>query len=181
MHSMKSPLDREALEAAKKALTIRDVYFRDERVVMHPEVTPAFLPDLGRTQFRMTTSILRDFEVEDPDDDVAERSRYLEIEFKGHVRILSAASEEAEATELVLMEVSLGLLYFVKGECPQASVDEFVRMNTPFHAIPYWREHVHATCCKRRFPPVTVPLYARLRAEAKDAVDAASGREAADS
>jgi hypothetical protein len=159
------PLNEEALEAAKKSLIIRDVYFRDEHVVLAPAVIPHFTPEIAKSQFRMTTSILHDFEVEGEKDGAP--SRYLEIEFKGYVRCLDKdPAEQGDAQELLSMEISLGLLYLVKEPCPEESIDEFVRMNAPFHAIPYWREHVHSVCSKRRFPPVTVPLYTRLRPQA---------------
>lgn len=159
-----SPLNREALEPAKKSLRIRDVYFRDEKVTVDPSVTPPFWPSHGNTQFRMATRILRDFDVEESDGDEVEagvRKHLLEVEFLGAVRCLSELGD-AES-ELLSMEVSIGLLYEMRTQCEEASVDEFVRMNVPYHAIPYWREYVHSVCARRGFPLITVPLYTKAQ------------------
>jgi hypothetical protein len=70
--------------------------------------------------------------------------------------------EEGSLRVLVSIELSLGLLYDMKSECSPESLQEFVRANAPYHAIPYWREHVHCVCAKRRIPIITVPLYTKL-------------------
>jgi preprotein translocase subunit SecB len=154
-------VDRLALDEAKKCLLIRDVYFRDEAVRVDPSLTPHFAPETGRNHFKMTTSIAREFTVDHPEN----TGRFIEIAFTGIVRCTAAQVEGEQEKELLVIEVTLGLLYAVKSECPQESVDEFVRVNAPYHAIPYWREHVHSVCCKRRFRPVTVPLYTRLASQ----------------
>jgi hypothetical protein len=155
-----------SLDDAKEALAIFDVYFRDETVTVKPELIPHFmLPEKRKMQFKLSSRILHDYEV--GGDDVSAAKRFLEIEFSGAIRCLDAENEE---DELLSMEVQIGLLYEVKGTCPDESIEEFVRLNAPYHAIPYWREHVHATCAKRRFPSITVPLYThapRLKRDAK--------------
>ncbi|KGM54191.1 hypothetical protein N799_09940 [Lysobacter arseniciresistens ZS79] len=111
----------------------------------------------------MATRILQDFEVagevEEDDGSTSEQNaRFLEVEFSGSVRCL-ADQPDAEDRELIAMDVCLGLLYEVAAECAEDGIDEFVRMNVPYHAIPYWREHIHGVCAKRRFRPITVPMY----------------------
>lgn len=159
-------LNAEALADAKKFLRISDVYFRDEKISVDPEVTPPFWPDCGKTQFKMVTRILHDFEIEGEEDGpdgvpIPRRARFLEIEFVGSVRCLAGHSESGDERELLSMEASLGLLYEVMMPCAEDSIEAFVRMNVPYHAIPYWREHVHTACIKRRFRPITVPMYTR--------------------
>lgn len=173
------PLNEQALQEAQAALRITDVFFRDERVAVDPEVTPPFWPEAARTQFKMVTRILHDFEV--ADDDASDRRRFLELEFAGSVRCLAGPESENEGDqrELLSSDVSVGLLYEVTAACSDEGIEEFVRANAPYHAIPYWREHVHALCAKRRFPPITVPMYRRpLRLQDSAApapADAASG------
>lgn len=152
-------LNENALKQAQKALRITDVFFRDEHVAVDPDVTPLFWPESPRTQFKMVTRILHDFEVaqEEPGD----RRRFLELEFVGSVRCLGHAVEGQDDRELFSSEVSVGLLYEVVEDCSDEGIEEFVRANAPYHAIPYWREHVHSVCAKRRFQPITVPMYRR--------------------
>lgn len=157
------PLNLPALEAAQKALVLHDVYFRDEQVALDPELTPGFIPPAPHVHFKMTTGLLHDFTVEGQDGDGQTVSvRFLEAEFKGHVRCRSDQSIASDTPDVLRIEVSLGLLYRVVSECNQDCIEEFVRANVPFHAIPYWREHVHAVCAKRRLPPITVPMYQRF-------------------
>ena len=151
------------LEEAQKSLRLSDVYFRGESVVVADEVTPPFWPSVGRTLFRMKTSVINSITLKVEDANAADgETEFLEVEFQGAVRCLPAGEEtEDESGDLLRMEVSIGLLYERKHICSEAALDEFVRMNAPYHAIPYWREHVHGVCAKRRFPPVTIPLYSR--------------------
>lgn len=153
------PVDRTALEGAKKALRIFDVYFRDEEVALPEDLIPQFeFPESNRVQFKMQTRLLHDFELPQ-----GEKQRHLvEIEFKGSVRCVTGDEEEGSLRVLVSIELSLGLLYDMKSECSPESLQEFVRANAPYHAIPYWREHVHCVCAKRRIPIITVPLYTKL-------------------
>ena len=156
-------VNQQALDGAIKALKLRDVYFRDERVSLKQDVTPPFFPDAGEAQFKMTTRILHDFEVNsiDATSGGAEATeRLIEMEFVGQVRCTTSRGEQSD--EVLGMEVKLGLLYAVDGECSDECLDEFVRVNVAYHAIPYWREHVHSVCAKRRFYPITVPLYSQL-------------------
>lgn len=147
---------------AVRALRLADVYFRDERVAMDPEVVPPFWPHHSRTQFKIVTRILHDSEVveEGAVEKGGETRRFLEIEFVGSVRCVADQSDDqVEERELLNMEVSIGLLYQVITDCSEESLETFVRLNAPYHAIPYWREHVHGACAKRRFAPITVPMY----------------------
>ena len=160
-------IDPEVLADAKKSLRIFDVYFRDEKVTVDPELTPHFWPDFDRSLFKMVTRVLHDFEVQSHDEATGESRpvRFLEIEFEGSVRCLAELpGPDKEERELLAMEVSLGLLYEVSQACSDESLEEFVRVNVPYHAVPYWREHVHGVCAKRRFRPVTVPMYNAARA-----------------
>src|SRR5687768_12585901 len=147
-----------AIAEAVKVLRIQDIYFRDEQVAVASDVTPGYWPTSHRVQFKMVTKILREFELDAtaPTAESAEvaRDRFLEIEFLGSVRCLGD-----DDSELLKIEVSIGLLYKCIATCSSDSVDEFVRLNAPYHAMPYWREHVHTACLKRRFKPITVPLY----------------------
>jgi len=154
-----------SLDDAKEALAIFDVYFRDEKVVVSSELIPHFmLPEKRKMQFKLSSRVLHDYEVGAVGEVAAKR--FLEVEFFGAVRCLNA--EKPEEPELLSMEVQIGLLYEVKGTCPEESIEEFVRLNVPYHAIPYWREHVHATCAKRRFPTITVPLYTKAPQLSRD-------------
>ncbi|MEO5622517.1 MAG: hypothetical protein ABIQ78_03720 [Dokdonella sp.] len=156
-------LDRVALEGAKKALRIYDVYFRDEEVTILPELIPQFeFPGDGRVQFKMSTRLLHDFERASESAGDGKPERFVEIEFKGSVRIAVGTDDSEDFRSLVRMDLSLGLLYSMKHECSAESLSEFIRANAPYHAIPYWREHVHCVCAKRRIPLVTVPMYTKL-------------------
>ncbi len=177
-------LNKEALAEATKALRISDVYFRQETVFVDPAVTPPFWPDCDKTQFKMVTRILHDFEVEGEGEEPSPggaatppRIRFLEIEFVGSVRCLAEQTQSDDEHELFSMEATLGLLYEVMMPCADESIEEFVRMNAPYHAIPYWREHVHAACMKRRFRPITVPMYTQAlqRGEPKLRTEDAEG------
>jgi hypothetical protein len=158
---------------AVRALRLADVYFRDERVSVDPEVVPPFWPSHTRTQFKIVTRILHDSEVseEERPSDAAETKRFLEIEFVGSVRCLADHSSDSEERELLNMEVSIGLLYQVIAQCSEDSLEAFVRLNAPYHAIPYWREHVHGACIKRRFAPITVPMYTQAVSTQRPAAD----------
>ncbi|MNV10090.1 hypothetical protein D3C71_1006020 [compost metagenome] len=107
--------------------------------------------------------MLKDLEIEHEEagTDGASSVRLLEVEFVGSVRCLPKVEEpdSAEPEALLSIEVKLGLLYQVTAECSKESLEEFIRLNVPYHAIPYWREYVHSACTRRRFPPITVPLY----------------------
>lgn len=163
----------EELLDAKSALSIVDIYFRDETVKIGAEVTPPFWPECARTQFKMVTRILRELDMTPDassiDSEVsADPMHFLEVEFSGGVRCLVGdASSDDEMDDVFNVEVKLGLLYAVTAKCSAESLEEFVRLNVPYHAIPYWREHVHAACAKRRFPPITVPLYTQAISRAK--------------
>lgn len=171
-------VNREALDKAIKALAIRDVFFRDERVVLREDITPQFFAGPFRTQFKITTRILHDFEaanvLDDGQPNPSTAQRYVEIEFVGAVRCLAVDDSgellEGDKQEVLSMEVSIGLLYAVTQECEDDCLEEFVRANAAYHAIPYWREHVHATCVKRRFPPITVPMYLAMTAKEPEVV-----------
>ena len=153
------PVDKEALDGAKKALRIFYVYFRDEEVTLLRDLIPQFeFPESKRVQFKMETRLLHDFEITQS----SAQRHIVEIEFKGSVRCVTGDEDQGTLKVLVSIEVSLGLLYDVKTECSPESLREFVRANAPYHAIPYWREHVHCVCAKRRIPTITVPLYTKL-------------------
>lgn len=158
-------LNKTALRAAQDALRLRDVFFRDEAVSVRGDITPPLWPEHAHTQFKMATRVLHDFQLSDSEEPDAASRRLLEIEFVGEVRCLAEAAEEGasiDAGEAIFsLKAHLGLLYEVVGELPTDGLEEFVRANVPYHAIPYWREHVHSTCTRRRFAPITVPMYAR--------------------
>lgn len=166
-------VNNDVLRKAIESLALRDVFFRDERIHLRADITPHFFSQPFLTQFKITTRILHDFEAASVDDDGRQRpssaQRFVELEFAGGVRCLEA--DEAGNTidsgkkEILLMEVSIGLLYAVTGECEDDCLDEFVKANAAYHAIPYWREHVHSACVKRRFPPITVPMYRTMTAD----------------
>lgn len=149
---------------AKKAFEIFDVYFRDEQVKISPDLVPQFvMPESRRIQFKLTSRLLNNFEVaSSAEDGVDAKQDFQQIEFIGEVRCSDVPDDPSvEANILLSIEIRLGLIYRVKGTCPEESIQDFVRLNAPYHAIPYWREHVHAVCAKRRFPPITVPMYTR--------------------
>lgn len=170
-------MNREALDKAVRALQLRDIYFRDEKVTLRKDLQPHFLPEAWRAQFRVSTRILHDFEATPGIAGEAEAAaplRFCEIEFSGAVRCVADddGKESGDSPdELLLSEVSIGLLYLVVDECPDECLEEFVRTNAAYHAIPYWREHVHAVCAKRRFPPITVPMYSVLARSGQTAQD----------
>lgn len=150
------------LADARKALKITDVYFRDETIRVAESVTPPMWPDCGRTQFKMVTRVLKELEIE-PEGPPEEEGavRLLEVEFVGSVRCLSQTEGPADADPeaLLSIEVKLGLLYQVTAQCSKDSIEDFIKLNVPYHAIPYWREYVHSACARRRFAPITVPMY----------------------
>jgi hypothetical protein len=160
-------VNKENLASAIRALVLRDVYFRNERIALREDITPPFLPEAWRVQFKMLTRILHDFETgsstENPGE-TGESNRFLEVEFTGGVRCFEGDDADALGAELLEMEVAVGLLYQVTGECADECLEEFVKVNVAYHAIPYWRENVHAVCAKRRFPPITVPMYKAMAA-----------------
>jgi hypothetical protein len=146
--------------AAIRALQLQDIYFRDEHVVVHPQLVPAFARVEMTAQFRISTRLVREFEgMLDPASGDARPQRFCEIEFVGEVRCLGHATDEATEDELLGASVTVALLYVRHEECSDAFLQEFTRVNAPYHAIPYWREHLHAVCAKRRFPAITVPMY----------------------
>ena len=148
---------------AKKAFEIFDVYFRDEQVKIAPDLVPQFvMPEPRRVQFKLTSRLLNDFEVASSKDGEGAKQDFQQIEFIGEVRCSDVPEDSSvEAKILLSIEIRLGLIYRVNGTCPEESIREFVQLNVPYHAIPYWREHVHAVCAKRRFPSITVPMYTR--------------------
>ncbi|MBO9718609.1 hypothetical protein [Xanthomonas phaseoli] len=163
------------LAEAKEALKITDIYSRDEIVKIGEGITPPFWPECGKTQFKMVTRILKELEltpeVEGGEDSAQAPLKLIEVEFTGKVRCIPSESKDVEAADEVLsIEVKLGLLYTVTQACSPESLEAFVRINVPYHAVPYWREQVHAACARRRFPPITVPLYShtaqRMRSQA---------------
>lgn len=158
------PVSEFEFDDAKKAFEIFDVYFRDEHVKVSPDFVPQFvIPESRRVQFKLSSRLLNNFEVAQAEG-AAESSKqeFQQIEFVGEVRCATVPEDSsADAEVLLSIEIRLGLIYRVKGSCPDESIQDFVRLNAPYHAIPYWREHVHSVCAKRRFPPITVPMYTR--------------------
>lgn len=159
------PVSEFDFDDAKKAFEIFDVYFRDEQVkVAHDLVPQLVMPESRRVQFKLSSRLLNCFEVASSNDGEGDhpKQEFQQMEFVGEVRCSSVPDDSSSEAEVLLsIEIRLGLIYRIKGSCPDESIQDFVRLNVPYHAIPYWREHVHSVCAKRRFPTITVPMYTR--------------------
>ena len=172
-------MNKEALNRAIERLTISDVYLAQSKTESDPTFEPRREGVKLGIQFRH--SPLEEFGLVEVEGSLG-TGKLARFHMDTGLRIIdvseginldSAAVPEDKIKAIV--EAVFVAEYKVKdGELPdEEAIVEFVRVNVMYHVWPYWREFVHSTMSRMRFPTVVLPNY-RVPSETREPAPAAA-------
>ena len=152
----------EALERAKAALRIQDVWMRDARAWMAAEFDPQFsnVERLG-VQHKHVVAHATLGEVTDGDQQTPYLYRvYLELGMRLVPTDESPSADQAASdtlNPLATIEATLVAEYGTQEDPGEEALNAFATRNASYHVWPFWREYVVSQCDRMRLPRVMIP------------------------
>lgn len=165
-------MDRALIDTAVKVLTVEAVFLRASSIRCKEGVLPRFIEDnLSLTpQYRVgSTDELRVIEATDKSTEASKKTAVFH--FNAGVRLVDSAFtdsvelQEDTPDEAVYVEIETEFCaqYDLNSDQDEEelhpALTEFARYNVGYHAWPYWREYVQATCARMGIPPIPIPMF----------------------
>lgn len=154
-------MDKEALQQAIKACAISDVYIRRTSVEMSEEFDPTIPGIKLDLQYRISPTRREMFDI-----DGGEQGGFFRVHVEAGLRYLlkesgdeSDSSTQEEASVVAEIEAMFVARYEIVGNKPSNEcLDEFAKVNAPYHIWPYWREYAQSLCMRHKLPHVILPM-----------------------
>ena len=157
-------MDKQALEQAIKACAITDVYLRNSTVRLNDEFDPTVPDQRLDVEYRIETKHREEIS--------RDGVNLLRVYVDAGLRYLPAKKDEDnKAPVLAEIAAQFVAVYLISGEKPQEEcLNEFAKLNAPYHIWPYWREYAQSLCMRHRLPAVMLPMLSVNQLDSQEAV-----------
>lgn len=167
-------MNHDALNEAKKALMIHDIFMRESRVTMHPNFDPKLIQTELAIQIKFGAKSSHIFALKEEGND---GGRLFRVHFETAVRLVmpshdsheeipiesGAAAVEIDATFVAEYAIRNGADLSIEAQA------EFAKNNVAFQVWPYWREFLQSTCARISIQPFTLPMFVMPTTESQQA------------
>jgi len=146
-------MDKKALEQAIKACTIADVYLRSTSVQLDDDFDPTAPGQKLDVEYRI--------QAKQREEITGDSGNLLKVYVEAGLRHILAQHDQEDREARIVAEVSalFVAVYRITGDKPQEDcLNEFAKINAPYHIWPYWREYAQSLCMRHRLPAVMLPM-----------------------
>ena len=140
------------LQSAIDALTIHDVYVRDQLATCKNDFNPKYAPDLEALTTQQMHLVQQAVIAEADDKDCL-----LQVFIRLGVRWVNPAEENEELSIRAIIESEFIVEYSMSQKLEQNAIDEFALKNASYHVWPYWRELLSNHCTRMHLPRLILP------------------------
>ncbi|AHF01835.1 Preprotein translocase subunit SecB [Thiomicrospira aerophila AL3] len=141
----------DALQKAKDALQITDVYVRDMTAHCYGDFEPKYYPNLE------TLDIASKHFVEKVDVVELDAKKFMRVFINLGVRWVDPTANSEELGLKAQIEAVFVVEYFMAEELKKESIDAFALQNASYHVWPYWRELLMNQAARMHLPRVALP------------------------
>lgn len=141
----------DALQKAKDALQITDVYLRDMTAHCYGDFEPKYDPNLE------TLDIASKHFVEKVDVVELDAKKLMRVFINLGVRWIDPIAESEELGLKAQIEAVFVVEYFMTEDLAKESMDAFALQNASYHVWPYWRELLMNQAARMHLPRVALP------------------------
>lgn len=163
-------MNHAALNEAKAALMIHDIFMRESKVTMHPNFDPKLIQTALSVQIKFGA---RSSHIVALQDEGNEAIKLFRVHFDAAVRLIAPnqvnfAEAQVEAGAAVVeIDTTFVAEYVVKNgvDISAEAQAEFAKNNVAFQVWPYWREYLQSTCGRISIQPFALPMFVMPTAE----------------
>lgn len=141
----------DALQKAKDALQITDVYVRDMTAHCYGDFEPKYYPNLE------TLDIASKHFVEKVDVVELDAKKFMRVFINLGVRWVDPTANSEELGLKAQIETVFVVEYFMTEELKKESIDAFALQNASYHVWPYWRELLMNQAARMHLPRIALP------------------------